>query len=202
MPEYFELSELRARPQLGDADRYPDARCEAAAAWAVSVIEREVGGTSFILRTHTETHDGGTARIVLAEPYARHTAALAITVAGVPVDPALARISSGVLTRATVSGAPAPPWPAGVGTVEISYEAGYTATPPADVKEAALQLTRAHLLDTDSDAWSNPRTTDLSSEIGGTARFGDVDVDHPTGLPAVDRVIVGYRNRLDVFGFA
>ncbi len=199
MPEYFALPELRALPQLDDADRYPDDRCEAAAAWAVGVIEREVGGVSFVYRTHTEVLDGGRADLVLSEPYAVATGDLSVTVDGVPVTVPLS-IRSGVL-RQLGGGSPIP-WAAGFGNVSVTYAAGYSQQPPGDVKEAALQLTRAHLLDNDSDAWSNPRTSELVNELGGTSGYGDVDKDHPTGLPAVDRVIVGYRDRLDVFGFA
>lgn len=201
MPEYFTLPDLRALPQLGDTDRYPNGRCEAAAAWAVGVIEREVGHVSFIHRTHTEIHDGGGENIVLDRPWAQNTAALAATEDGDAVADQL-RVSSGVLRRFRPGSWIPNAWAPGIGNITVTFEAGCTTTPPADVKEAALQLTRAHLIDTDSDAFANPRAAEVVNEIGGTARFGTVDEDHPTGLPAVDRVIVGWRRKLDVFGFA
>lgn len=201
MPEYFTLGELRALPQLADASRYPDARCEAAAAWAVGVIEREVGQVSFIHRTHTETHDGGRDVIVLDQPWAQNTGVLAATEDGATVTDQL-RVSSGVLRRFSAGGFIPGTWSTGVGNVVVTFEAGYSSVPPGDIKEAALQLARAHLLETDSDAFTDARTVELVNELGGTSRRGEVDEDHPTGIPAIDSVIVGYRRKLDVFGFA
>jgi hypothetical protein len=66
VPEYFTLAELRTLPDMSSES---DSRIEAAAAWAVGIIEREVG-TSFVARTVTgEIHDGGTDAIVLDRPY-------------------------------------------------------------------------------------------------------------------------------------
>jgi hypothetical protein len=201
VPEYFTLPELRALPQLGDTARYPDARCESAAAWAVAVIEREVGQVSFIHREHTETHDGGRDSIVLEQPWAQNTAALAATENGIAVTDQL-RISSGVLRRFPAGGYFQRLWSPGVGNVVVTFEAGYSSVPPGDIKDAALQLTRERLLDTNSDVYGDARSVELVNEIGGTSRRGEIDEDHPTGIPAIDSVIVGYRRKVDVFGFA
>lgn len=205
MPEYFTLPELRTLPQLGDTARYPDARCESAAAWAVGIIEREVGGVPFIYRTVTgEAHDGGRLEVVLDEPYAVSTGILAVTENGTPVvDGVNAKLllRSGVLRKIGAGGAPLA-WATGYANVVVTYQHGYSSTPPGDIKDAALQLTRERLLDTNSDVYGDARTVELVNEIGGTSRRGEVDEDHPTGIPTIDSVIVGYRRMLDVFGFA
>ena len=201
MPEYFTLLELRALPQLGDAARYTNERCEAAAAWAVGVIEREVGGVPFIYRTVTdELHDGGRLEVVLDEPYAQNTGVLSVTENGAAVT-ATMRIRSGVLRKLGAAGIPLA-WSSGLENIAVTYQHGYSSVPPGDVKEAALQLTRERLLETDSDAFTDARTVELVNELGGTSRRGEVDEDHPTGIPTIDSVIVGYRRKLDVFGFA
>lgn len=200
MPEYFTLPELRALSQISDAELYSDARCEAAAAWAVALIEREVG-TSFILREHTETHDGGCSGIFLRKSYPASAPSPEATENGDAVTDDL-RVRDGFLLRFT-SGSYVPlPWRSGVGNIEVTYSAGYTTTPPADVKEAALLLTRLHLLENDSHALNDARVTQLTNEMGGTTTYATAGKDRPTGYPAIDAVIVAYRDRLGAFWFA
>jgi hypothetical protein len=199
VPDYFTLAELDALPNMSEA-RYTNARKEAAAAWAVGIIEREVG-TSFVARTVTdETHDGGCYEIVLRRPFV-----LSVTSAtedSVAVTDTL-RASGGVLRRfASATSFTALRWAAGVGNVAVTYEAGYSTVPPADVKEAALQATRWRLLATNSNSDLNARQTSITNEMGGTVNFAVAGPDRPTGYPDVDAVIIGWRNRLDVFGFA
>jgi hypothetical protein len=200
MPEYFTLPELRALPHVGDTDVYTDARCEAAAAWAVALIEREVGA-SFVVREHEETHDGGRSEIVLGRPHALNTPAPEATEDGVAVTDDL-RVKSGVLRRFSAGSWTPITWASGVGNVAVTYSAGYSSAPPADVKEAALLLTRLHLLETDSHAATDARTTQRTNEMGGTTTYAVAGADRPTGYPAIDAVIVAWRNKLGVFGFA
>lgn len=197
--EYFTAAELNALPNMSEA-RYSTARKEAAAAWAVEIIEREVG-TSFIARTVTdEIHDGGGDAIVLDSPYV-----LSVTSAtedGVAVTDTL-RVRDGVLRRFSgASSFTATRWAAGSGNVAVTYEAGYSETVPADVKEAALQATRWRLMATNSNSDLNARQTSITNEMGGTVSFAVAGPGRPTGYPDVDAVIVGWRDRLDVFGFA
>lgn len=201
MPEYFTLEELRALPQMGDTTLYLDARCEAAAAWAVALIEREVVA-SFIVREYVESFDGGYDEIVLTEPFAANSPAPTATADGVAVTDDL-RVRAGVLRRfsAGTYGSPIQ-WASGVGNVEVTYSAGYSATPPADIKEAALLLTRLHLLENDSHALNDARATQLTNEMGGTTTFATAGKDRPTGYPAIDAVIVAWRDKLNAFGFA
>jgi hypothetical protein len=81
--------------------------------------------------------------------------------------------------------------------VAVTYEAGYSATPPADVKEAALQATRWRLLATNSNSDMNARQTSSTNEMGGTVQYSVAGPDRPTGYPDVDAVIMGWKRRLN-----
>lgn len=199
MPDYFTLAELSALPNMAEG-RYTDARKEAAAAYVVGIIEREVG-TSFIARTVTaESHDGGCDEIVLSQPHV--LSATSATEDGVTVTDTL-RVQSGILRRFSSATDFIPlQWSTGVGNVLVTYQAGYSTTPPADIKEAALQATRWRLLATNSNSDMQARQTSQSNDLGGTTNYAVAGTDHPTGYPEVDAVIVGWRDRLDVFGFA
>jgi hypothetical protein len=196
VPEYFTLAELRTLPDMSSES---DPRIEAAAAWAVGVIEREVG-TSFVARTVTgEVHDGeGRDGIVLRKPYA-----LSVTSAtedGVVVTDVL-RVRDGILRRFSdattfVAGA----WGRGSGNVSVTYQAGYSTAPPADIKEAALAATRWHLLEGRASNVHSPRQTSITNDMGGTVNFAVAGTDRPTGYPDVDAVIVGWRNRIRIPG--
>jgi len=199
MPDYFTLAELAALPNMTEG-RYTDARKEAAAAYVVGIIEREVG-TSFVARTVTdEEHDGGSDAIVLASPHV-----LSVTSAtedGVAVTDTL-RARSGILRRfASATDFTPIRWASGTGNVLVTYQSGYSATVPADIKEAALQATRFELLATNSNSEQSARQTSSTNEMGGTVQYAVAGTDHPTGYPKVDAVIVGWRDELDVFGFA
>lgn len=197
MPDYFTLAELNALPNMSEA-KYTEARKEAAAAYIVGIIERVVG-TSFVARTVTdEVHDGGGTSIVLASPFVRSVTSA--TVDGVAVtDTLVAR--AGVLRRyATGSNVPLT-WAAGSGNVKVTYTAGYSATAPADIKEAALQATRYRLLATNSNSDMAARQSSVSTG-DGVIQYVIAGQDRPTGYPDVDAVIIGWRDQLRAFGFA
>lgn len=200
-PEYFTLAELRALPQMGDTVTYTEARCLAAAAHITATIEREVG-TSFIARTVTgEVHDGGCYGIVLNKAHV-----LSVTSAtedGAAVTDTL-RVKSGIVRRFPSASSFTPGyWSAGTGNVAITYQAGYCVLVdiPKDIKEAALKGTRAHLLASDSDALIDDRRTSLNTDQG-TVNFVIAGPDRPTGYPEVDAAILGWKAKLDVYGFA
>ena len=192
-PDYFLLTELRALPQMSDTTKYTEARCLAAAAYITSIIERECDA-SFVPRAVTETHDGsGTVYLELGARYVM--AATAATVSGTVVTDTLA-VKNGFLYRYT-TGATAPSiWPLGFQNVEVDYLAGYTDTPPDDVKEAALKGTRAYLLSTASNSAMDDRRTSLNTEQG-TIQYVVAGPDRPTGYPEVDAVILAYKRRLN-----
>lgn len=198
MPEYFTLAELRALPDMDDDTRYTDDRCEAAAAYVVAIIERVVG-TSFVPRDVTQVFDGHMASddVVLSASYVRSVTSA--TVDGVSVSDDLRVAPGGVLRRFPVGTYVPDVWP--TGNVTVEYTAGYSDTPPGDIKEAALQATRARLLTMDSQAGIDDRRTSMSTDQG-TVNFVVAGEDRPTGYPEVDAVIVGWRDKLGGFGFA
>lgn len=188
MADYFETAELRSLPDLDDSARFPDARLDAARAWVVSLIERECD-TSFVETEVTETLDGGCGLLVLASAYVRSVTS--VEVEGVAVDPDAYKVRHGLLTQR--SGAP---W--GYGDVTVTYVAGYSATPPPDLKEAAMRAARNWLLT--GDAWSSSidsRATSMTNDYGNINLSTPGD-GRPTGLPDVDSTIMAWARRVRV----
>jgi len=192
-PEYFTLVELRALPQMADATLYSEARCLAAAAHVTAVIERFVD-TSFIARTVTsEIHDGGGNVVFLKKPWA-----LSVTTAtenGTAVTDTLRLKDQRVLRYSSATTYTPKSWLAGCDNVAITYQAGYSATVPSDIKEAALRATRLHLLATNSNAAPTARQTQLVTE-NGTVTLPPASSDRPFGQPDIDSVILGWRAKL------
>lgn len=188
MPEYFTLDEFRDLTSMQDSAKYPDATVERAAAYIVAVIERVVG-TSFVPRTFTKTLSGTGSEVVLPSTYI-----LEVTGVSVGGD---AQAGPFLVDNGSLIGA----WPRGTRNVTVTYSAGYSETPPADIKEAAMQGTRARVLDTASNSQVNDRTSQMTNEAGGTTTFVLPGVDRPTGYPDVDAVILGWRRRLFGLGF-
>lgn len=196
MPDYFTLAELRAKPDMSDIERFSNEECEAAAGYIVGIIEREVG-TSFILRHYVdEPHDGGVDTLVLDESFVRSVTSA--TEDGVDVTDVL-QVRGDVVHRLR-GGAPVP-WAWGYSNVLVTYVAGYSSGVPGDVKEAALKGTRAHLLANAQDVGLNDRRTSMSTEQG-VINFVVAGEDRPSGYPEVDAMILGWKKRIDVLGFA
>lgn len=188
MPDYFTLAELRALPHMGDVVKYPDDRVEAAAAYIVGIIEREVG-TSFVARTVTETFNGGCSKVVLDN--ASVQSITSVTVSGTPLTLGNVHERGGVVTY--IIGNAKQFFSVGYDNVVVVYEAGYSSTPPPDIKEAALKGTRAHLLATAQNTAMDDRRTTLTTE-GGTVAFTVAGKDQPTGYPEVDATILAWRD--------
>lgn len=186
--EYFTLEEVQETPDV-DFD-FSEDRIEAVAAEIVSIIEREVG-TSFIGRAVTETHDGGGDVIILRSPWVLEITS--VSEDGIDVTDDLV-VRNGVLSRG--SGYSSLSWAYGFQNVVVEYVAGYSATPPADVKEQALRATRMRLIETADDSSMMDRRTSLSNDMG-TYNFITADEDHPTGYPTVDAMIIGWKRRLE-----
>lgn len=192
MPEYFTLAELRALPDMGQA-RYTDERVESVAAYVVAVIERVVG-VSFVARSTTRTLDGSGGSS-LALPHAYVTSVTAVAFDGVAQTVGDFSVEPGGLLCSTGT------FPSGSRNVSVTYGAGYSTAPPADIKEAALQATRARLMETDSNAVMHDRRSSTSSD-GSTTTFVLPGSDRPFGYPSVDAVVIGWRDHLAGFGFA
>lgn len=198
--EYFTLAEIRALPQMSDASKYTDARIEAASAYVVAIFERFTK-TSFIYRSHTETHDGIRANetglgLVLRQRFPRAITAVTQDGAAFSVDDlAELTIDRGVLWRASVGTYSPMAWNVGRRNISVTYTAGYSTTPPADIVEAALQATRWRLIATNSNSDLTARQTSVSNEIGGTTVYAVAGEERPTGYPEVDAVLQGYRKQ-------
>lgn len=193
MPDYFTLEDLRAYPDMQNAQKYSSERCEAVAAAFVQVIEREVD-TSFIPRQVVETHDGDGTRngLQLKKSYVRSI--VSVTENGSPVTDQLS-VKNGWLRK--VSGTSLLSWSAGFDNIVVTLMAGYSDVPPDDVKEWSLKGTRAHLLATAADAGINDRRTSQTTEFG-VINFLTAGPDQPTGYPEVDAMILGWKRKIYV----
>jgi hypothetical protein len=192
-PDYFTLAEFRTLPDMQDSQAYPDDRVLAAAAYITAIIEREVG-TAFIPRARTETFDGAnTYGIILNSLYVRSITSA--TVDGVAATGTL-EAPNGIVRRRV--GNAATPWTTGLGNIVITYTYGYSATPPADIKEAAMRGTRAYLLETSEKSGVLDRRSSVTNDLGGTTTYVIAGGNNPTGYPQVDAVIVGWRDRVRI----
>lgn len=201
--DYFTLVELRAQPGLDDFTAYPDAKLTSAGEWVQAVIEREVG-TSFVARSTVEVlngddqdSDGG---LKLGTPYVLDVTGIVSN--GVSLTaPQLAEVTfkNGVLIRqSSYTGFIA--WDAGVRNVEVTFDAGYSTVPPKDIFSAALQGARDRVFRTSGTGLSD-RTQSVTDDQG-TRVLAAPGTNRPTGLPEVDAVIIGWRDKLALFGFA
>lgn len=193
---YFTTAELRALPDLVGAEtRFPDERLVEAHDWIVAIIERECG-TSFIETTVTDERvtGSGVNGLALANPYVR-------TVTSVTVDdtaytePEVEAIvlEAGFLYLDNYS-----TWPTTTrGNVTVSYTYGYSTTPPADLKQAALRAARNWLLTMDTWSGADTRATSISNEFGNM-QLSVPGEGRPTGIPDVDAVIMGWARRVRV----
>jgi len=203
---YFTLGELRGQSGLADTVKYPDAKLTTAGEWIEAVIDREVR-TSFVARTTLEVLDGDSqdtdGGLLLSKRFV--VGVSAVTSNGVAFNAGqLAEIDadgSRIYRRTVGTHSGFIPWDSGTRNIDVTYTSGYSATPPADVKDAALQGARDRVLRTSGTGLSD-RTTSVTDDQG-TRVLAAPGTNHPTGLPEVDAVIVGWRDKLaSRFGFA
>lgn len=175
MPDYFTLEEFRDLPEMDKEGKYGDEDVERAASYITGVIERAVG-IAFVPRTVTKSMTSAEADALASQPYIQEVTSIT-------------PVSSSSPFR-------------GAETVTVVYQAGYSTEPPADIKEAAMQATRARLLEKHGTARVMDRTSSVSNDAGGTTAFVLAGPDRPTGYPEVDAVILGWRRALFSLGFA
>lgn len=193
---YFTTAELRALPDVNvPADRFSAAQCEAAHDWIVGIVERECD-TSFVVSTVTNERLTGGWREYLRMGNAYVRDVTAVTVDGVVYDSgqlADLLVEDGYLYAA--SGAF---WPAtSRGNIMVTYTHGYSTTPPADLKEAALRGARYWLLTGNAWSPSDSRSTGISNEFGNIT-LSVAGPDRPTGLPDVDATIMAWARKVRV----
>lgn len=199
MADYFTTDELRDLPDMGNEDRFPDSRLEAARDWITSLIERECG-TSFVETTVTDERltGSGTDGLRLLNPYVRTVTAVTVDGTSYTQD----QIDALLVEDGFLYAADFTTWPAtSRGNVLVSYTAGYSTTPPADLKEAAMRGARNWLLT--SDAWSgvDARATSLTNDFGNV-QISTPGEGRPTGIPDVDATIMAWARRVRVPGVA
>lgn len=191
---YFTTAELRALPDMADDIRFPDDRLDAAHDWVVSIIERECD-TSFIPTEVTETLNGlGRDALFLSSPYVQSVESVSVDGTAL-TDPEVAAllIQSGALYYSTGAY-----WSSATrGNVTVTYTAGFSVTPPPDLKEAAMRAARNWILT--SDAWTgkDSRATAINNEYGNI-QLVTAGPDRPTGLPDVDATIMAWARRVRV----
>lgn len=199
MADYFTTAELRALPDMSSTVTYPDTNVDSAAAYVAAVIERFVG-TSFVARSYTETYDGGSTSIVLRQPYV--VSVTSVTENGTTVTGYTLSARDGILERQPTGTYGTPTlWLAGRRNIVVTYTAGYSTSPPADIKEAALLATRWHLLTLNAKSTISDRAQSITNEYGNIS-LAFASSEAPFGLPEVDAVLKGYRDDLLAYGFA
>jgi hypothetical protein len=194
---YFTTAEFRTLPLMDDSTKYPDDRVAAEQAFVESLIER-VCGTSFVGVSTTETLDGnGRDTLTLGAPYVLTIDS--VEVGGTLYDAGeLAAVSfkrPGLL-RQPLGGV----WPCGRDNVVVTYTAGYSSTPPGDLKAAAMTATRYRVLGNALASKVSDRATSFTNEQGQTT-LAVAGENRPTGLPEVDAVILGWAAKVNLFGF-
>lgn len=195
---YLSLAQVRALPNLSDTAKFTDAALTAAVSWFEAVFE-DYTGLAFETRTvNDERHYVMSAGFIeLDHLYPRAVSAVrSYSSASVSVPYTAAELAdlevapSGVLRRVGGSS-----FSSSYGIVAVDYTHGKTATPPADVVEAAKTAVRAHLID---DYQAN-RQFAVSTEAG-IIRTSQPGPDTPFGLQQVDEV--ANRRREKVPGLA
>lgn len=197
---YFTTVEFRvAMADMNNEAKYPDGEVERARDFVEALIERFCG-TSFIARTVTDTLDGdGSCGLVLTSPYVQTVTS--VTVDGVLQTGYTNSARYGILERATTGSYVSTYWPCGFRNVLVVYEAGYSTTPPLDLKDAAMQATRDRVMALAPNSAVSKRATSINTETGNV-QFSLAGADRPTGLPEVDAVIIGWRDKVSGPGVA
>lgn len=194
--EYFTLAEFRKLPDVG-GKRFKDSEIEAAEAYFVKIVEREIG-VNYQARSVTDTLDGeGTDTLLLSRSDVNTLTS--VTVDGTVVDKTLFVVRHGVL-RYKLAGSSATfyTFPVGVGNVVVVYTAGLS-SPPGDIKDAVMQATRDRLL-TQADANGiDPRRTSMTTEYG-TTTYVLPSGQNPTGYPELDALIASYQRTASPLG--
>lgn len=181
---FFTIAQLRAESDRFTEANYPDATLEKARGWIETLAERHIG-VAFVPTLAVET---------------------VTTVVGEPV--ALSRWPVTALTSATVDGSAkdTSSWTvrrygfvedhqlAGDTDVAVIYEHGFD-QPPPDLLDACLQAAAGRAKEL-SNRTIPERASVLTTDVG-TFSLALASEDRPTGYPAVDAVLNGYRRRYE-----
>jgi hypothetical protein len=190
--DYFSIEEFRAQPDVPES-KYNDAAVTAAAEYVQGIVEGHCG-TSFVGRQAVETLDGtGTTTLRLATPYVLGVDS--VTVNGTVLTDEYV-VDAGVLERRAAGSFSSLSWSRGRRNVVVTYRAGYSDEPPADLKGAVIQAVRARLMATSSQATIDDRRTSLNTDMG-VINYVIAGQERPTGYPEVDAVIMRWAKKLN-----
>lgn len=179
---YFTAAELRTH--AGGIADITDAAIDLKRQAVEATIER-VCGTSFVARTHVDTVVGaGAYGLTLSRQYTRSL--VSVMVDGVALAPLATTVR---LTLDDVLEHRLQPW-ATDAVVVVTYLAGALPTPPADLKEAAMEATRIRLHE-NRTAGVPSRALSISNEFGNV-NLASASLARPFGIPDVDAVVLGY----------
>lgn len=191
---YFTSADLRALPDLDSTQRFPDARLVAAHDWIVGIVER-VCETSFVVVGKSERLTGDRTDVLrLSDPYVR--VVTAVTVDGVALTPG--ELAGLFLDAGYLYQPSGYVWPATTrGNITVAYDSGYSAEPPADLREAMLRGARHWLLTMDGWSGTDERALSISNDYGNITLSAPGD-GRPTGLPTVDATIMAWARKVRV----
>lgn len=177
---YFTVSELRARyPDITEA-RWSDDDVEEMRDTAESAIE-EACGVAFTPRTETVTLSGsGSLLLELGRPRLRTVASAtdsgdAMTLTDLAIVPPSSAYLPGT-------------WTSGVSNLSVTFTHGYD-SPPLRVKQAAMMLTKAWLVQGPIDE----RLMSVATEEGILRQATPGFSGSEFGIPEVDQVVKRYR---------
>lgn len=188
----FNLSELRALPELKDAERYPLGLLSRARSAAVDYIN-DYTRSAFVETYAREVMDGISARKKLLVSRVPATRIISVTVDGSAVSTAGFTISESGLVRGPSQ------WQTSseVGrNVAVEYAYGVVPT-PGDLKGAALRLAASTCIDYESTV---PDRARMMTTQWGTFQLSVANDDYPSGIPAVDSVL--RRHKIWIPSFA
>lgn len=185
---YVPLAQIRAEPNLSDANVFTTAELEAALAWFESLAEDHCR-TAFVPRFARETFDGtGTTGARLRTSHARRL--LAATIDGATVSTTGWDLYPDGRVDTRDAGVT---FSVGRRNVAVSYEHGLD-RPPADLVRAALTAVRWRLL-TDASQKIPDRAISLVNEFGNV-QMAVPGTDRPSGIPEVDAVLNRFRDQI------
>lgn len=197
--DYFTLAELRAQPDLDSSAKFSDPALTEAGEFIQGVVER-VCDTSFVPREVVETLDGtGREGLRVRTPWVLEV--VSVVIAGVTTTGEEYFVDSGVIERRAIGSWSMLTWPLGRRNIKITYKAGYSATPPPDLKDAMLQGARYRALSRAAYSAQNDRALSLTNEYGNVQLASANDTNRPTGLPEVDSVIMSWAAKTNTITY-
>jgi hypothetical protein len=191
--DYFTLAELRALPDVTE-NGFTDAKITSAGEFMQAAVESACQA-SFVGRSTVETLDGtGGTTLRLKTPYV--LSITSVTVDGVTLTDQFT-VDAGILERRTSGTYTPQPWTRGRRNIVVTYSAGYSSTPPSDIKDAVMWAVRDRLITQGSQNGIDVRRTSVTNDIGGTIQYVLPGENRPTGYPELDAVIARWSRKLN-----